>query len=470
MWKPSSEFLASGARLGTWWVPADDDLNDKGNFDGLPQRRDPGVLLPSCTDGWALLLERQLPAKGVSPFASRLQGHRGRSLMWGKVPGSAISLFDGRMGPASTEYGSCGSYSHSVWRGGWYVDSPTTWVDNSSKVKRIDIEFAAAAAWSERPPGQGLDINFHRQWDDALTTFVRPKPIVYQAVIGEATVHLGRHTIANTSRDRLDLRLSTVLSVEDDVDLGDVRHKWVVPLYDLLSFFWLHNPGVVRIRVHLAESDSPAEVHYEEPLARVDEDSRAQTPERLAEFATLQGILAHGYSFEDLLCGYWQWREEGYGRALELLNESQDPLLDQSLDAQLLNAFKSVESYIRTQTGKRTQLDKASEQLLYGTGRIGTDIRGLWQARNRQHFENAIARLRSDYVAHEQSSTTDISRSRDDLLDQYSHLVALQWLLRCTYLQAMGIDPEAARDLVSSAPGYKRDSDAMHDHFRQPTT
>ena len=66
----SSEFLAPGARLGTWWVPADDDLNDEGDFDTLPQRREPGVLLPKANSGWALLLARQLPLR-VSRPASR---------------------------------------------------------------------------------------------------------------------------------------------------------------------------------------------------------------------------------------------------------------------------------------------------------------------------------------------------------------------------------------------------------------
>ena len=51
-------FLAPGARLGTWWVPVDDDLNDDGDFDTLPQRREPGVLLPKANDGWALLPAR----------------------------------------------------------------------------------------------------------------------------------------------------------------------------------------------------------------------------------------------------------------------------------------------------------------------------------------------------------------------------------------------------------------------------
>ena len=109
--------------MGTWWVPVDDDLNDDGDFDTLPQRREPGVLLPKADDGWALLLARQLPAEGVSARESVSSGRRECDLMWGDVLGSAISLFDGRMGPSSTNFG---SFSHSVWRGEWYVESPTT--------------------------------------------------------------------------------------------------------------------------------------------------------------------------------------------------------------------------------------------------------------------------------------------------------------------------------------------------------
>ena len=76
--------------MGTWWVPVDDDLNDDGDFDTLPQRREPGVLLPKADDGWALLLARQLPAEGVSARESVSSGRRECDLMWGDVLGSAI--------------------------------------------------------------------------------------------------------------------------------------------------------------------------------------------------------------------------------------------------------------------------------------------------------------------------------------------------------------------------------------------
>ena len=356
---PNSEFLAPGARLGTWWVPADDDLNDEGGIGELPQRRDPGVLVPSTNGGWGLSLARQLHA-GVSGFESLRTGRGKCDLMWGDVPGSAISLFDAIRTSHSTDY----SHSYSVWHGEWYVDSPTTWVDASRKVRPVNVAFAALAAWSERQPGLGLEIDLQGQWDETRTTFTRPEPAVYLAVVGDATVRLRRELVGTISSDKLDLWLSTWFSVEDDVELGDVRHKWVVPLHDFVSFFWLRNPGVAWIRVQLAESKVlwPAEVHYAGRLARVDEEHQVQTSEQLAQFATLQGILAHGYSFQDLICGYWQWRERGYGRALELLNESQDPQLDQSLDAQLLNAVKSLESYVRTQTGtNKVNLGKGVE-------------------------------------------------------------------------------------------------------------
>ena len=464
----SSEFLAPGARLGTWWVPADDDLNDEGDFDTLPQRREPGVLLPKANGGWALLLARQLPAESVSARESLLSDRQECGLMWGDVLGSAISLFDGRMGSSTN----AGSYSHLVRRGEWYVESPMTWVDRSSRVRRVDINFAAGGAWSERPPGEGLDIDLQRQWDEDFTTFTRPEPVVYEAEVGDATVQLRRETVFTMPSDELYLRLSTVLSVEDDVELGDIRDNWVAPLYDLVSFFWLKNPVVVWIRVQLAGSKLSADVHYAGRLARADEDYKPPMSDRLAQFATLQGILAHGYGFEDLICRYWCWRKRGYGRALELLIESQDPQLDQSVDASLLNAIKSLETYVRTQKGKsgKVKLDKASEGLLVGAGQVGGDIRDIWQVRGQQHFGNSIAQLRGNYVAHEQIGTIITSRSKDELLDHYWHLVALQWLLRRTYLQAMGIDAEAATALVTSSLGYKQDCRKMREHYRISTT
>lgn len=464
MLNPSSEFLAQGARLGTWWVPADYDLNDGGDIDELPSRREPGVFLPGTTRGWRLFLARQLPA-GESGFEPLPDGGE-RDVMWGKVPGSAVSLFDAVRAHQTTEFY---SHTHSVWDGGWYVESPTTWVDTSDKVERVDINLAAGSAWSERTPGEGRDIDLQRQWDNTLTTFVRPEPVVYQALVGDATVQLRRETEFTCSSEELDLRLSTYFSIEDDIELGDVHNKWVVPLHDFVSFFWLRNPGVSWIRVKLAQTRRLAETHYAGKLARVDGDYPAQTSEQLAQFATLQGILAEGYSFGDFIGGYWQWRHRGYGRALELLSESQDPLLDRSLDAQFLAATKSLESYVRTSTNKAgtVNLARALTLLLDRAGRIGEDIRDLWQTRGGQSYEKSLARLRHNYVAHEQSGTSDTSRSQNELLDQHWHLVALQWLLRRTYLQQMGINGEAATDLVTNALGYKQDHREMRHHYQQ---
>lgn len=467
MQNASTEFLAPGARLGTWWVPEGDDLNDEGDLDRLPPRREPGVLAPSTTRGWRLFVARPLGA-GVSGF-DPLPGRGRRDLMWGKVPGSAVSLFDAVRASQSTEFY---SHSHSVWRGEWCVESPGTWVDASSKVEGVDINFAAASAWSERTPGEGLDIDLQRQWDNTLTTFTRPEPVVYRAAVGGATVQLRRETGFECSSEELDLRLSTCFSIDDDVELGDVRDKWVVPLHDFVGFFWLQNPGVVWIRVRLADSRWPAETYYAGKLARVGEDYKALTSKQLAQFATLQGIWARGYSFKDLVCGYWRWRDQGYGRALELLSESQDPEVDQSLDARLLNAVKSLESYARTLTNTSGTVNLADELqlLLDGAGRVGDDVRDLWQARGGQPFGNALARLRHNYLAHEQSGTTDTPRSPDELADQHWHLVALQWLLRRTYLQEMGLDGGDASDLVTNAMGYKQDCREMRDHYRRFAT
>ena len=78
--------------------------------------------------------------------------------------------------------------------------------------------------------------------------------------------------------------------------------------------------------------------------------------------------------------------------------------------------------------------------------------------------------LRATYVAHEQGGTTDTSRSRNEFLDQNWHLVALQWLLRRTYLQAMGINAEAASKLVTDTLGYRWACRTMRDHYQNSAT
>ena len=80
----------------------------------------------------------------------------------------------------------------------------------------------------------------------------------------------------------------------------------------------------------------------------------------------------------------------------------------------------------------------------------------MWNEHGQQKFGNSLARLRAKLRdAHQPGSRGSLPVERE-LLEQEWHLAALQWLLRCRYLQEMGLKLTDAADLVTEAIDYQR--------------
>ena len=199
----------------------------------------------------------------------------------------------------------------------------------------------------------------------------------------------------------------------------------------------------------------------------VEASSVLDSRHKFAPFTTVEGLAKCGYSFEDLVTGYWDCRQRGYGRAIQRLNESQDSHLDHSLDARTLSAVKSLEAYEKARTDRTGTVDiaNAADNLVDATGLVGAEIRDIWTSRRGQLFKNSIARIRTEYLTHEQSGARLETRSDSDLADQYWHHVALQWLLRRRLLATMGIKDSAADHLVAESLAYKEEIKVMRDHY-----
>ena len=293
-----------------------------------------------------------------------------RELMWGKTQASAISLFDATLTNETTD---SETHVHTVWRGPWHVDSPKKRFVESDLVEHIQIEIAAAGHWSDMPPGQGRKHNLHRQWDHELGVFSRPRPVVHDAILDSATVQLQTAALGRYSGNRVEFELTTLIRVTDEVEVGRVLEKWIEPLHDLVGIFWLKNPGIVSVDVRRPSSLELSRICYSGRFAPVEPRSVLDSAHKFAPFTTVEGLAERGFSFNDLLTGYWDCRAQGYGRAIQRLNESQDSHLDQSLDARMLSAVKSLESYEKARTGRTGTIDiaKAADNLVDTTGSIG---------------------------------------------------------------------------------------------------
>lgn len=458
------DFLAAGTRLGTWWVPEEADLNAEGNLDSLPERREAG-LFATATDGeWSLLLATELDLEDGPLSDPTPRGFQRREAMWGKTRDSALSLFDGTLTAGATDEV---TYAHNVWRGPWHVDSPTDWFFESDRVEHIYIEIAAASPWNDMPPGQGRKHNLHLQWDHEEGVFKRPDPVGHDATINGTLIQLITGVASHHSASRFEFDLTSHFSVTDDVAIGHVLEKWVEPLHDLIGIFWLKNPGIVSVSVQRPSRLEPSRICYSVRFMPVEANSVLNSRYRFAPFTTVEGLAKCGYNFEDLVTGYWDARVRGYGRAIQRLNESQDSHLDYSLDARMLSATKSLEAYEKARTGRTGNVDiaKAADQLIEATGSIGVEICDIWMSRGQQLFKNSIARIRNEYLAHEQSGIRLKTRSDIELADQYWHHVALQWLLRRRLLATIGVQDSVADRLVADSLAYKEGIRVMRDHY-----
>ena len=324
------------------------------------------------------------------------------------------------------------TYAHNVWRGPWHVDSPREWLLESDRVEHIYVEIAAAGPWNDMPPGQGRKHNLHLQWDHEEGIFKRPEPVGHHATVNGTPVQLITAARGHHSDSRFEFELTSHFRVTDEVAIGQVLEKWVEPLHDLMGIFWLKNPGIVSVSVQRPSSSEGSKICYSGRFAPVEASNVLDSRHGFAPFTTVEGLAKRGYSFEDLMTGYWDCRMRGYGRAIQRLNESQDSHLDHSLDARMLSATKSLEAYEKAGTGRTGTIDiaKAADHLIGATGSIGAEIRDIWMSRGQQLFKNSIARIRSEYLAHEQSGIRLKTRSDSEITDQYWHHVALQWLLR----------------------------------------
>ena len=461
---PTSRFLAPNARLGTWWTPDTTDADETGVLSSLPQRRIPGILTFQENGEWLLLLSRALPSSDEieAEFWSSDLLRRDRIL--GSVAGRGYTLFDGTRTSWNTDIQ---TYLDEIWNGSWCLEAPRLWASENDRVEKLYVTIDAAATWSERPYGHGMHINLQEYWDRETDSFTVPPWISYQASIGSASVQLRRGCSWTLAADRLDLLLATQFEIDDDIELGSVRERWIRPLYDLLSFFWLQDPGVQEIQAKLQQHDQILDLHLMQPLTTA-ANHDATKSESEAPFATLEGIIAKGYSFQDLCGGFWDCRARGLDRAIELLNESQDSLLDRSVDAKLLNVTKSLEAYVNSTRAdqKQVNVSKAIRQLLESSDEVGNEIQEIWRIRGRRYFENSIPEIRKRYAAHGQNSDSQRTRTDDELVDQYWHVIALQWLLRRRFLEEMGFDSRTSTELVVESRGYQKACEAMRSQYQ----
>ena len=377
-------FLASGARSGQWWVPSE---NAETGPDGLPICREVGVLASSDAGHWSLLISRvRTPGTGTigGPWSTQLQRE---DAIWGLVPaGTCVSLLDGMRVRQAFPFDDS---PEERWVGDWSAESKTAWIMPEDRAKRVEIEFDVGAAWSERPPGYGYDVDLDDSWHYESRTFVVPDPLVHEARIGGARLQLRRECVVERSDLAFGFRARTYFCIYDDVAFRQIRRRWVRPLFEFLSFFWLRDAQVIRVQAVDSEHGRRFDLHFPRPLAPTHDLQAGSVV--IPPFCNLGDLLAKGYAFETLLQNYFAWRAAGYARAVYLLVDSQSPLLDHSVGARLLKAIRSLETFERA-SSRRLNVKKAVDRLISTSGSVGSEITKLWAQRSDRKLGQIVTR------------------------------------------------------------------------------
>ena len=337
------------------------------------------------------------------------------------------------------------------------AESPRAWIDPNSEADKIEVEFDVGTAWTESPRGHPPRLNLSDSWCPDSRTFTVPDPQVHEARIDGARLQLRSECVPNRSRLGFTATVRTYFCIEDDVPFRDIRTTWVRPLYEFLSFFWLRSAKVVQARAHVGQSQRWFDLHYPQPLAHSGRRHANDDTEGMPPFCALGDILTKGYDVPTLFQRYFGWRRAGYASAFALLTDSQNPLIDHSVSARLLSAINSLEAFEKAPGNKgRIAADRAAKCLTASTGSVGSAVETVWKEQGQQNFGNSLARLRANYATHINPGAEDHFPCERELLEQEWHLAALQWLLRCRYLQEMGLKLTDAADLVTEAIDYQR--------------
>lgn len=300
-------FLASGARLGQWWASHED--TDETGPDGLPTDREAGIVASSEAGHWALLISRvRTPGDGTIGDRWSTQVQR-KDAIWGLVPaGTCVSLLDGMRIRQAFPFDDS---PEERWVGDWSAESKRAWIMPEDRAKRVEIEFDVGAAWSERPRGYGFDVDLDDSWCPELRTFRVPDPLIHEARIGDARLRLRRECVLERSSVAFRARTRTYFCIDDDVAFREIRNRWVRPLFEFLSFFWLRDAKVVRVQAVESEHGKRFDLHYPQPLSS---SGNHQVEESVSSsrFCNLGDLLAKGCNFETLFQKYFAWRAAGY--------------------------------------------------------------------------------------------------------------------------------------------------------------
>ena len=372
-----------------------------------------------------------------------------------------------------------------TWDVGWYAEGDV-WIEPDDEIQSIEVEYDLLSdwGWPQHQPSHGYS------HEDRTFSVPPTKTITIETLDSQIVFRFGwDQTLA--SHQYL-ARAQSLVTIHDRLPLSTVRDKWVSPIQILLEFLTLHYVDIKKVVVRPVDIDARAQIHYDvyKPTDLDDRSEHGVHPNKM--LATRGNLADRGLELEPLFRNYFSLVDDvDHEFALWFLKESDQRLIDRTVDTSLLNAFRAIERYhdaaindtaipqeehdarvtaivdnapgehqqwVRdrltgaNKKGLRRQLDEVRARS------SGTEAKILevWPG-----FFDSIVSLRSK-VAHGIPETSDAA-----VLRYLSAATGLHWILRHVYLRELGLSDSDSAAVISQCLAFEQDLRQLSDWYSQ---
>ena len=432
---------------GEWWIDTRDPTPEPYT---PPPHRVVGELHAGGFTDWRLETSGSL-VEGVPVWPGSLPAAKGPQSIWGvDLSGNLYSLLHAEhVGINHRSRHPHGGTQR--WHAGVIAQSGNAWVSPEDEVDQLNIHLRDLATWIQDPES---NVDYDHETG---TVTAPPETRTAVAYVGGKKVELrwgtDREFPTDSAGTSVHITPSASIRIEGDQPISEINEHWVQPLRNLFALFSMLPCVVTRVHARLAglsdDSDETEAWHHprvemrfpqpfiEGPSASLtDADDNLSWHEMLATRATLAN---EGLDFDKLLPAFFSsfngnWAET----ALDHLIDSQEKQRGFTFDDMFLYAFKGIESLHTHWTGnERDQLHAIVADCFARCGDTAAKLRSACGG-----IEQALRDERND-VVHPRKRRQGSAR-------QIALLNAVQWLLRHSLLQAMGLSGQACDTIITN--------------------
>jgi hypothetical protein len=431
---------------GEWWIETRTDLPEQYV---PPAHIVAGALHADGFADWHLETSGSL-VEGVAVSPGSLPATRDPQSIWGAdLSGNLYSLLYAE----HTGVNHRSNHPHGGtqrWHAGAIAQSDNVWVTPEDEVDRLNIHLRYLETWiQDSEPNVDYD-------HETGTITAPPEARTVVAHVGETKVELrwgtDRQLPTNSAGTSVSLTPRAVIRVEGDRPISDIYDDWVHPLRLLYSLFSMRPSTIDSVNGRLAGlSDDTddieawrqprVELRFPQPFsdnysAESTDDDGLSWYEMLATRAALANA---GFDFDQLLPAFFGLLDGSWTDvALDCLVESQVKQRGFTFDDMFLYAFKGIESLHNHWFGVQTRelLDKVVA-CFDNCGDTATALRSA--------YDNIEIAIRD-----ERNAVVHARKQRQRSNQQTALLSAMQWLLRHSLLQAMGLSRQICDGLITN--------------------